>query len=902
MTALNTSGTGTRNTVSAIWSGDLTPPEKLPQSADVVIIGGGIVGVSTAWFLAKRGIDVVLCEKGFISGEQSGRNWGWVRVQGRDPREVPMMLESMAIWRSMTDEIGEDVGYTEGGCLYAARSDKDLSAYESWLDIARQHDIPSRLISQDELRNEIGSAASTWTGALYTHNDGRAEPHKAGPAIARAAIRAGANIITGCAVRGLSTAAGRVAGVVTEFGEIQTSTVLCAAGAWSSMFCRSLGISVPQLKVRGTVARTAPADIPLRGNLFDSKIGIRRRQDGGYTVAHGSVLDHGITPSTLRYSFKFLPALRRELGILRIRFGRDFMDELNMPSRWALDRESPFESRRVLNPAASPRIVKRIRKNLAETFPALANVEILEAWAGMVETSPDVVPIIGEQPSLPGFHIATGFSGHGFGLGPGAGKTLAAMLTGTAHDIDLHAFRLERFFDGTPSGRRPPFDPRQLRTVMTKTLTTVCLAVTAFLSGPAAAQPQTMRVDYYHSGNSNTELFSLDRVVVEPLPWPGNPAQPLDVTRRGKYVLEILLTENEERVYSRSFSSIYGEWETTAEADEINRTFHESARFPQPDEEFDLLIHKRDSDNLFQEVWRTRIDPGDYLVHRESAAYADQVTAIEVNGDPAEKVDLLLLGDGYTAAEHERFVAKARELTGVLFATPPFRERRSDFNVWALAPAADRSGVSRPSTGVYRDSPFGATYDAFRSERYVLTYENKAMRAIMSSAPYDFVEVLTNTDTYGGGGIYGLYSTAAANSDWAGYLFVHEFGHHFAGLADEYYTSSVAYEAPDVIREPYEPNVTALLDAGELKWKHLVSDLTPLPTPWPKVEYEKHALAYQARRAELRADNVAETEMNALFRSNQDIVEGMFSAAENASVIGAFEGALYQSQGTTGRK
>lgn len=450
MTLSESTTTADRDTVSAIWSGKLSPPEKCPAEADVVIIGGGIVGVSTAWYLARNGVKVVLCEKGFISGEQSGRNWGWVRIQGRDPREVPMMLESLRIWRTLADDIGEDVGFAEGGCLYAARSEKELAGYEPWLEVARQHDVPTRIIGQNELREHMGDAASQWVGALYTHTDGRAEPHKAGPAIARAAVRAGAEIMTGCAVRGISTEGGNVAAVVTEHGEIRTSTALCAAGAWSSMFCRSLGISVPQLKVRGAVARTAPADLPLQGNLFDSKIGLRRRQDGGFTVGHGSILDHGITPSTLRYSLKFLPALRRELGVLRIRFGRDFVDELRMPTRWALDAESPFESRRVLSPEATPSLVKDIKKNLASTIPALANVEIVEAWAGMVETTPDVVPIIGEHAALPGFHIATGFSGHGFGLGPGAGKAIAAMLTGTRHDIDLEALRLDRFFDGSP--------------------------------------------------------------------------------------------------------------------------------------------------------------------------------------------------------------------------------------------------------------------------------------------------------------------------------------------------------------------------------------------------------------------------------------------------------------------
>jgi hypothetical protein len=412
-----------------------------------------------------------------------------------------------------------------------------------------------------------------------------------------------------------------------------------------------------------------------------------------------------------------------------------------------------------------------------------------------------------------------------------------------------------------------------------------------------ADNPRTLRIDYYHSGNADNEIFSLDRVVLEPLPFSGNLNQPVDHTLRGKYSFEIVDPGTGETVWSRSFSSIYGEWETTGEAREMNRTFHESVRLPNQESEFELVLKKRGAGNRFVEIWRIRVDPDDYLVHRETAAYADEVVAIEVNGDPATKVDVLLLGDGYTADEQDAFVAKARELTELLFATSPFRERREDFNIWALAPAANESGVSRPSTGTYKDSPLGATYDAFRSERYILTNNNNDWRRIASSVPYDFVEILTNSDIYGGGGIYGLFSTAAANSEWAGYLFIHEFGHHFAGLADEYYTSSVAYEAPAEIIEPYEPNVTALLDPGNLKWKHLVDADTPLPTPWPKEAYEEHSLAYQTRRANMRAENVAESEMNKLFADNQRIVEGMFSAAPFANSNGAFEGALYQSKG-----
>ncbi len=436
--------------VASTWTAPLAPPERVPASADVVVIGGGIVGVSTAWFLAKQGVSVALCEKGHIAGEQSGRNWGWVRIQGRDTREIPMMQESLRIWSGLKDEIGEDVGFTRGGCFFTANSEKQLEALGAWLDTSAEFGIDSRLLSKAELKKHIIGAAIDWSGALYTETDGRAEPQKAAPAIARAAVRSGATILTACAVRGIETTGGRVSSVVTEHGTIKTSLVLCAAGAWTSLFCRSLGIDVPQLKVRGTVARTAPAENVLNGNVFDDRLGIRRRQDGGYSIAHGSVLEHLVTPSSFRYFPKFTAALRQELKILRISVGREFVEEWRTPKTWPLDKPSPFEATRVLNPKPSKRVLRGIRRNLDTIFPALAATPIVESWAGMIESSPDVVPIIDAIDSLPGFHLATGFSGHGFGIGPGAGKVVAALLTDEDPGIDLAPLRLSRFFDGSP--------------------------------------------------------------------------------------------------------------------------------------------------------------------------------------------------------------------------------------------------------------------------------------------------------------------------------------------------------------------------------------------------------------------------------------------------------------------
>ncbi len=426
------------------------------------------------------------------------------------------------------------------------------------------------------------------------------------------------------------------------------------------------------------------------------------------------------------------------------------------------------------------------------------------------------------------------------------------------------------------------------------------LSLLILLSGlnvEARAASQTMRLDYYHTGNATQEMFSLDRIVIEPLSWPGNPQKNIDDTNLGKYFFEVRDRATNRALYSRGFASVYGEWETTDEARSINRTFHESLRFPAPAAAVQVVLMKRDPNNAFREIWSAIVDPKDMFIDRAKSQSPGPLIEIEKNGDPATKVDFLILGDGYTAAERGKFERDARRLVALLFATSPYKERRKDFNVWALCPAAAESGISRPSTGIHRASPLGTTYDAFGSERYVLTFDNRALRNAAQFAPYEFIEIITNTRTYGGGGIFGLYSTVAADSDQAAYVFVHEFGHHFAGLADEYYTSPVAYTQPAVKTEPWEPNATALLDPANLKWKDLVTQGTPIPTPWQKEEYEKHSREYGARRAQIRAQNRPEEEMEALFRENREFELKLFASEKYAGRVGAFEGAIYEATG-----
>jgi IgA peptidase M64/peptidase M64-like protein len=430
-----------------------------------------------------------------------------------------------------------------------------------------------------------------------------------------------------------------------------------------------------------------------------------------------------------------------------------------------------------------------------------------------------------------------------------------------------------------------------------------------------SAAPQTMRLDYYHTGNAAQELFSVDKVVIEPLPWPGSLTGLLDETNLGKYFFEVRDQKTKKVLFSRGFASIYGEWETTDEAKSMLRTFHESLRFPAPTAPAEVVLEKRDKKNAFQEIWSTVIDPGDKFIDRSHSIAPAPLITIQKMGEPASKVDFLILGDGYTAAEVKKFEADARRLVEVLFATSPFKERRHDFNVWALCPQASESGISRPSTGVYRDSPLGATYDAFGSERYVLSFDNRAIRKTAAFAPYEFIEILANNRTYGGGGIFNLYSTVAVDNAFANYVFVHEFGHHFAGLADEYYTSSVAYAPATERQEPWEPNVTALLAQGAgssraganstaaggersfLKWADLVSTDTPILTPWNKDEFEAYSREVQKRRTQLRQEQRPESEMEALFTEELKHEQAMFAREKYFGKVGAFEGAMYEARG-----
>ena len=426
----------------------VTPDPTLPPEADLVIIGGGIIGVSAALHLARKGLKVVLCEKGHIAGEQSSRNWGWVRKARRDPREIPLIVESLRQWERMNETIGDETGFRTTGIAFAAESEADVARYETWLEHARPYQIDARMISGSELERHVPGGSGKWKTALFCATDGRAEPQKAAPAIARAAQKAGAVILTDCAVRGLDRAGGKVAAVVTERGRIRTSTVILAGGAWSRRFLKDLDVTLPQLKVRASVMRTAPMDGPEAAFWFEGAA-YRKRLDGGYTIANGYVNVVPIVPDSFRFMKDFLPAFQSEKKALKLRLDRRFVDEALEARAVPLDQVSPYEKTRVLDPAPDDFFLEDALKQLAKAFPAFAQAKIVQKWAGMIDVTPDAVPVISPVAAVPGLVVAAGFSGHGFGIGPGAGRLAADLATGATPVVDPHDFRLSRYSDGS---------------------------------------------------------------------------------------------------------------------------------------------------------------------------------------------------------------------------------------------------------------------------------------------------------------------------------------------------------------------------------------------------------------------------------------------------------------------
>jgi len=424
-----------------------SPP---PREADVVVIGGGVAGVMTAWFLARSGVKVVLCEKGRIAGEQSGRNWGWIRQQGRDPSELPLMIEALELWRKLEAEAEADLGFRETGVLYLASSPQEIERYEAWLVHARAHGLDSRLLSQPEVSAMVPNSAG-WVGGILTPSDARAEPWRAVPQLAIAAERFGAHIHEDCAVRALDVAGGRIVGVITEKGRVKADRVVIAAGGWSSLLARAHGVTLPQLLVRATVSATVPLEFPAEVSARDKNFAFRKRLDGGVTLTPRAMHDFYIGPDAFRHFRAFLPQIRDDLSSTKFRLAAPagYPDAWGTVRRWDADQESPFERMRILNPQPNQKMIEDVRGYFAAAFPALGKPKIAAAWAGMIDTMPDVVPVIDHVAALPGLTMATGLSGHGLGIGPGVGRVVADLVQGKPAGHDLSRFRLSRFTDGS---------------------------------------------------------------------------------------------------------------------------------------------------------------------------------------------------------------------------------------------------------------------------------------------------------------------------------------------------------------------------------------------------------------------------------------------------------------------
>jgi glycine/D-amino acid oxidase-like deaminating enzyme len=427
--------------------------DKLPESTSVVIIGGGIIGASTAFFLSQRGIPTVLCEKGYIAGEQSSRNWGWCRKMARDPRELPLAIEALRLWGEMNRLTGVETGYRQTGIMYLCDTEAELAQYEPWLEHAREYQLDTKLLSSAEAATLTPGAARTWAGAIHTASDGKGEPQMGAPVIAAAAQRNGATILQKCAVRGIDATGGRVTGVITEKGRIACQSVVLAGGAWSRLMCGSMGIELPQLKVQLSVLRTQKLDGGPETSATGTGFGYRKRLDGGYNVSNRGANIFDIVPDAFRLRHDFMPLMSKQSGGTSIRLGRRFLTEWATPRRWFMDEETPFEQVRTLDPKPSRAVLDDAKANIQAAFPVFKNMVEAQSWAGYIDVTPDAIPVISGVDDLSGFFIATGFSGHGFGIGPGAGRLMAEMVTGEPTVVDPTPFRLSRFAEG--EGRNP---------------------------------------------------------------------------------------------------------------------------------------------------------------------------------------------------------------------------------------------------------------------------------------------------------------------------------------------------------------------------------------------------------------------------------------------------------------
>jgi glycine/D-amino acid oxidase-like deaminating enzyme len=420
----------------------------LPTSSEVVVIGGGICGVLVAWTLARRGIPVLLCEKAELACEASSRAFGWVSEMLVDPIKVPLARASKDLWRDIAADAGE-IGLRQDGIAYLADSEEELGFFRSWLgSVAGIGDPGNRILTADEVASRYPGASRRFAGALFSSTDGSIEPVITTAAVARAAQRAGAKIVTDCAVRGLDLRGGRVAGVFTEKGHVATSTVLCAANTWSRLFCGNHGIDVPQIYAVFSAGRTDASEGPVGGGGQDAWAW-RRQIDGRYSLGRVAGLRAPVTRDAVKLFRQFLPLKKANLVHARLDWGRDAWTDLRLPRRWNPSGPSPFEKQRVLSGRVDPGVAAESLRLNQTVFPSMAPGRVVETWAGTLPLTPDNSPIAGPVERVPGFYLMTALS-FGFTWGPVMARMMADLMTGVAPAIDPSPWRLSRFFDGSP--------------------------------------------------------------------------------------------------------------------------------------------------------------------------------------------------------------------------------------------------------------------------------------------------------------------------------------------------------------------------------------------------------------------------------------------------------------------
>jgi len=418
---------------------------EFPSTTAVVIIGGGIIGLTAALTLAERNIPVVVLEKGRIAGEQSSRNLGWVRKTSRHAHDIPLALAADRLWAQMPERIGADVGYRQEGIMFVARNEAQMAMHESWLKSVEHLSLDSQLLSNREIAQMVPGGAGEWAGGIYTPSDARAEPTLASSAIAKAAMALGVVIIEQCAVRTLQMSAGKVSGVVTEKGEIRCDQVLLAGGMWSRRFLGNLGVSLPTLALTCSVLRTHPMLGPTEIAVGAPDFSFRKHKDGGFIITQRGKLDAFLTLDHLLLAKQYMPQFRAQRSVLNVSLGKYFFNDLALSRRWSADSVSPFERVRVQDPAANPRLNNDAMNNLKAAWPVFEQARIAQAWAGTIDVTPDSNPVIGPVAQIPGLTVATGFSGHGFGTSPAAGHLAADMVSGHTPIIDPSPYRFDRF-------------------------------------------------------------------------------------------------------------------------------------------------------------------------------------------------------------------------------------------------------------------------------------------------------------------------------------------------------------------------------------------------------------------------------------------------------------------------